>query len=208
MYNNRYGILAFVFFPAHAFSLQKSMMRSFLSVCIGIVCLLTACTKPVPFVPDTKATLTITTHFLNGSSTSVQLDAVELRANSYISKVNNGGGDLPFLSITGVNQEDGKEYVFTFTGKQVGSHELISAVHNFPSANQQVRPLLGIVLSPNSTQYSLEPAAGTVAIRYDAVNKVASGEINNLRFNQGMTDPLQRSHIEVSGSFQHLIYRQ
>lgn len=183
-------------------------MRSFLSVCTGIVCLLTACTKPVPFVPDTKAALTITTHFLNGSSTSVQLDAVELRANSYISKVNNGGGDLPFLSITGVNQEDGKEYVFTFTGKQAGSHELIAAIHNFPSANQQVRPLLGIVLSPSSTQYSLEPAAGTVAIRYDAVNKVASGEINNLRFNQGMTDPLQRSYIEVSGSFQHLIYRQ
>lgn len=184
------------------------MMRSFLSVCIGVVCLLTACTKPVPFVPDPKATLTITTHFLNGSSTSVQLDAVELRANSYISKVNNGGGDLPFMSITGVNQEDGKEYVFTFTGKQAGSHELIAAIHNFPSANQQVRPLLGIVLSPSSTQYSLEPAAGTVALRYSAVNKIMTGEIVNLRFNQGMTDPLQRSHIIVNGNFQDLPYRQ
>jgi hypothetical protein len=189
------------------FRCKKSMMRSFLHVCIGLVCLLTACTKPVPFVPDTKAALTITTHFVNGSSTSVQLDAAELKANSYIGKVNNGGGDLPFMSITGVNQEDGKEYVFTFAGKQAGSHELISATHNFPAANQQVRPLLGIVLSPSSTEYSLEPAAGSIALRYDAVNKVMSGEIVNLRFNQGMTDPLQRSHIIVNGSFQHLQYR-
>ncbi len=182
-------------------------MRKIIGIFSTVLLCATACTKPVPFVPDTKAALTITTHFVNGSSTSVQLDAAELRANSYIGKVNNGGGDLPFMSITGVNQEDGKEYVFTFAGKQAGSHELISAAHNFPAANQQVRPLLGIVLSPSSTQYSLEPAAGTIALRYDAVNRVMSGEIVNLRFNQGMTDPLQRSHIMVNGSFQHLQYR-